>query len=492
MRHYIVLESDKIKIRPAIDRTVLSPKEFISMADKVTDKKRSDVRIINLCSDYDYLSMGYYCSLMAEARGNRCIPSVGAVLELNWKRLYEKSIPELNELLQKTFKEPEGDFPLRSFHLYFGRTQADKLQDVGRRIFDTFRCPILEVEIRYKGKWEIVSIEPVSVANLSPEQFERFHEALDIFTGSKWVNPKSPKKSQKWVAILHDPKDKMPPSNPQALKKFIQAADALGAQAELITRQDMSRLMEYDALLIRETTAIDNHTFRFARKAEAEGIAVIDDPDSIMRCCNKVFLFELLNANKIPTPKTTVLDKKSLRDFAKTTAYPMVLKVPDGAFSVGVVKVRNDNEMIDVGSRLLADSAIILAQEFMPSEFDWRVGILNGKPIFVCQYFMAPNHWQIYNHGAQGDDSLGEAKSWKVDEAPKEVMDVALAAAKLIGNGLYGVDLKQNERGVFVIEINDNPNVDSGYPGAEDEIMGMELYKTIIQDLLNRSENMYK
>ncbi len=490
MRHFIVLENDKININPAVDRTILSPKEFIGLAEQTAkDKKPSGVRIINLCNDYDYLSMGYYCSLMAEARGNKCIPAVGAVLELSWKRLYEKSIPELNTLLQKTFKEEEGDFPTRSFHLYFGRTHAEKLQDIGRKIFDTFRCPILEVDIRYKDKWEITAIEPVAVGSLNAAQFTRFHEALDTFTGSKWINPKSPKKSRKWMAILHDPKEKMPPSNKQAMKKFLQAADAIGAKAELITKQDMPRLMEYDALLIRETTAIDNHTYRFARKAQDEGMAVIDDPESIMRCCNKVFLFELLNANKVPTPKTAVLDKKSLKDFAKSAAYPLVLKVPDGAFSVGVVKAKTEAEMITLGSKLLQDSAIILAQEFMPSEFDWRVGVLGGKPLFVCQYYMAPNHWQIYNHGAKGDDSLGDSRTWAVDEAPKEVMDVALAAANLIGNGLYGVDLKQNDQGVFVIEVNDNPNVDAGYKGSEDEILGLELYKTILQDLLARTDN---
>jgi glutathione synthase/RimK-type ligase-like ATP-grasp enzyme len=42
---------------------------------------------------------------------------------------------------------------------------------------------------------------------------------------------------------------------------------------------------------------------------------------------------------------------------------------------------------------------------------------------------------------------------------PREVLDTAVRAARLVGRGLYGVDLKQNERGVFVIEVNDNPNL---------------------------------
>ena len=50
--------------------------------------------------------------------------------------------------------------------------------------------------------------------------------------------------------------------------------------------------------------------------------------------------------------------------------------------------------------------------------------------------------------------------------APPAVIETALKAARLIGDGLYGIDLKENDRGVFVIEINDNPNLDSDVEGA--------------------------
>ena len=55
--------------------------------------------------------------------------------------------------------------------------------------------------------------------------------------------------------------------------------------------------------------------------------------------------------------------------------------------------------------------------------------------------------------------------------------------AALIGNGLYGVDVKQNDEGVYVIEINDNPNIDAG---VEDGILGAELYQAIIDEFLRR------
>jgi broad-specificity NMP kinase len=50
-------------------------------------------------------------------------------------------------------------------------------------------------------------------------------------------------------------------------------------------------------------------------------------------------------------------------------------------------------------------------------------------------------------------------------------------AAGLIGNGLYGVDLKQIGNRVVVIEVNDNPSIESG---VEDGVMKEALYREIV------------
>ena len=135
--------------------------------------------------------------------------------------------------------------------------------------------------------------------------------------------------------------------------------------------------------------------------------------------------------------------------------------------------------------KLLQRTELILAQQFMYTAFDWRVGILNRQPIFVSQYFMSRKHWQIVNHRADGKVAEGGFKTWDVAAAPKEVVDIALKAANLIGDGLYGVDLKQTDAGVFVIEINDNPNIDRG---VEDAMLKDELYRTVLRDFVRRIE----
>jgi glutathione synthase/RimK-type ligase-like ATP-grasp enzyme len=65
------------------------------------------------------------------------------------------------------------------------------------------------------------------------------------------------------------------------------------------------------------------------------------------------------------------------------------------------------------------------------------------------------------------------------------VLQAAIAATKPIGDGLYGVDVKEiNGRG-YVIEVNDNPSIDRG---VEDKYLGDELYMHIMSEFLRRMQ----
>lgn len=75
--------------------------------------------------------------------------------------------------------------------------------------------------------------------------------------------------------------------------------------------------------------------------------------------------------------------------------------MPEGSFSKGVFKVANRGELEAKLTELFEYSALVLAQEYMYTEYDWRVGVLNGRAIYACRYLMARNHWQIYNHDAK-------------------------------------------------------------------------------------------
>ncbi|MCB1531954.1 MAG: RimK family protein [Alphaproteobacteria bacterium] len=486
-----VIVTDKPKLfEQSSHIKILSPADFIDPKEPLFEDKRKP-KIINLSGRYGYLSKGYYVSLLAEARGMPCIPDVSNIIALEWKRNYDFALPELNALLEKNYKKPFEEPLARTYTSFFGRHEDPQVETVSRRIFDLFRFPIVSFEIKLQPseKWGISKIETPSFNSLTTIQLKKFHNALNTFTGSSWAKLQRNKKQERyWIAVLHDPKEENPPSNKAALKKFIAIGKKMGLWVELITKADFSSLLEFDALLIRETTAINNHTYRFASKAEKEDIACVDDTNSIIRCCNKVYLKELMEAHNIPIPKTMVLEKRTVADVEKEMRFPIVLKVPDGSFSKGVIKVKTKEELLEKAAAMLQKSEVILCQEFIPSEYDWRIGVLNNKPLYASKYYMAKNHWQIYNNDVKSKKLReGDDKSIALSKVPKKIIEVALAATRPIGNGLYGVDIKQLEDGrIVVIEVNDNPNIDHG---VEDRIAGDALYKKILEHLVRQIES---
>ena len=68
--------------------------------------------------------------------------------------------------------------------------------------------------------------------------------------------------------------------------------------------------------------------------------------------------------------------------------FPMVIKQPDSAFSLGVIKVDTKEEAIFEINKLFKVSDMLICQEFLYSDFDWRIGILDNRAIFACKYFM--------------------------------------------------------------------------------------------------------
>jgi glutathione synthase/RimK-type ligase-like ATP-grasp enzyme len=97
---------------------------------------------------------------------------------------------------------------------------------------------------------------------------------------------------------------------------------------------------------------------------------------------------------------------------------------------------------------------------------------------------MASEHWQIVNWSANKEDSReGSFECIPIDQAPSGLLKTALKATALIGKSLYGVDMKEVEGKFYVIEINDNPNIDAG---VEDKILKDRLYEIIMEVFLNK------
>jgi glutathione synthase/RimK-type ligase-like ATP-grasp enzyme len=435
-----------------------------------------DAKVVNLCRVDRYQGRGYYVSLLAQARGHVPVPDVKAVGDLQSDELMKSLAERLSELTPDIHHEGSDLFELDA---YFGRDPAGVHASFAHRLFEATGAPLVRAHLRRtRGAWQLEKLSVIGVSDVPAR-----HRACLLAAATEYVtgDQRSPGQSaavarRPRLAILHDPAAPERPSNDEALERFVRIAPAVGIVAELIGPQDVDRIEQYDALFIRDDPSVDNYTYPLARRCESLGMPVIDDPESLLRCTNKVFLEELMSRNHIPTPKTLKVHKGNLGEVIPALGLPFVLKVPDGAFGLGVSKIESEEQLEAGASELFARSEFLIAQEWLPTEFDWRIGMLDGRPLFAAQYRMAPGHWQVIRHDKRGKVE-GETIAFSIGEVPEVVIDTAVRAANLIGRGLYGVDLKQSGEKCWLIEVNVNPNIDAG---NEDRVLGDALYREVL------------
>lgn len=440
-------------------------------------------KVFNLCRSFRYQAAGYYVSLLAEARGHRPLPSVGAIQDLRLAPVLRLVSDEIEDLVQATLRRIKSqDFELS---IYFGHNLAQSHQRLAAAIFEAFPAPLLRAKFERSGSWRLTSVRVIGLGEVPDSHRDFVVEQAERYLKRVPRKGRASAPTRFDLAILHDPDDPMPPSNAEALKRFVAAGESMGIACDLVKKDAYGRIAEYDALFVRDTTYVDHYTYRFARRAEAGGMVVVDDPRSIVRCTNKVYLAETLARHRIATPRTLVLSRENALDGLRSLGFPCVLKRPDSSFSNGVTRCDDESDAADKLAAFFETSDLLVAQEYVPTDFDWRIGILGAKPLFACRYGMAPEHWQIVRRDDEGVHE-GDSQTMLVDDAPQDVVKLATRAAGCMGESLYGVDLKVVRGKPVVIEINDNPNIDAG---VEDETLGDELYRRVMQHFFWKLES---
>jgi glutathione synthase/RimK-type ligase-like ATP-grasp enzyme/gamma-glutamyl:cysteine ligase YbdK (ATP-grasp superfamily) len=462
--------------------------------------------VVNLCRSYRYRSKGYYVSLIADARGQQAVPTAEGIEGLSepfgiLRVLNEAGIPTIDASDPRARHrggaqgsarqsaangEENGVRDEVELLAYFGVCTDPRGKAAAQAIYREWPTPVLRLFlVEEEGEWALARVSAVPMTQLGASERPPLIQALnDERRVHRRGAPARRELKRASIAILYDQDDPFSPSTPETLERLERVAARLNVHAHRIGLDDLDRLGEYDALFIRTLTGVREPSFQFALRAEMLDMPVIDDPQSIIRCSNKVFLEELLRRQEIATPRTLVVTSRTDWSEVAALGLPVVVKLPDGSFSAAVHKCASEEEYERITADMFRRSPLLIAQEFLPTDFDWRITVLNGRVLFAARYFMARGHWQIRTE-QEGHERFGRVEAVKRDEAPRAVRELGIRAAALIGTGLYGVDIKETARGPVVIEINDNPNLDIGYDDAAD---GGLLYEDLIRYFLQRIE----
>ncbi len=275
------------------------------------------------------------------------------------------------------------------------------------------------------------------------------------------------------------------PREEAALHNFRKAAEKSGNEFHFLFRENVSDVSNFDSVFIRATTDPLNTSYVVSKTAWELGLKVIDDPESITICGNKIHQYALFEKYNVPRIPTVFLSKdelhhKKISDIFDELGKPVVIKAPYTSFSKYVEKAACETSFRDVCRRFFKKSDVLAIQRFTPTEFDWRVGILNNDVLYVCKYMIPKGRWK---HGAKlrGKPTIvwGRTVALKKETMPVQLRDVALKACSVVGKGLYGVDIKEVDGEFVVVEVNDNPSIYAGYEDRKDK----DLYGKIISYL---------
>jgi glutathione synthase/RimK-type ligase-like ATP-grasp enzyme len=453
------------------DASILTARHYLT--DALTGDQDT-VRVVNLSRTGRYQGRGYYVSLLAEARGHAPVPDVKTIQNLGSEAFVQALAAEIHPLVQETLGDEKS--PRFQLDVYFGRSPAH--QDLSAQLFARVRAPLLRALFaRREGSWHLDTLQATGLTDVPLQDRAFLVEAVKSFTAEGAPDSRRGSRSGRpRVAILIDPNDPLKPSNEEALARFAKAASLVGLEAEIIGPEALERLPEFDALFNRADP--EGVIREFLRRADALGMPVVDEPDALLKCGNKVFMQELLSRHRISTPRGVIVHRGNVDEVIPTLGLPCVLKVPDSAFGLDVVKIESEETLRKEAERFFTKSELLIAQEWLPSEFDWRIGVFDRRPLFAAKYFMAPGHWKVRETVEGQEEPIeGEHETLSIGEVPQDVIHTAVRAANLLGPGLYGADLKQIEDRVYLIEVNVNPNIDAG---VEDQVLGDALYREIM------------
>jgi glutathione synthase/RimK-type ligase-like ATP-grasp enzyme len=267
-----------------------------------------------------------------------------------------------------------------------------------------------------------------------------------------------------------------------ALIRCRDVAETMGHHVDFIFPVDINKIKKVDALFIRARTDPMNITYVAAQMAEFHGIPVIDDPASIRCCSDKINMYSRLIKRNVSLPRTLFLSKKELNVDRVTRLFdelgsPLILKEPSTSFSLRVEKIDNIADFFKVAHRFIKLSDWIVVQQYIESKYDWRIGVLDGKLLYACKYTIPSVTFKI-QASVNGHIVYCGVDSVPPDEVPPHVIQLGIDAGNAIGRGLYGVDIKNSNGDAYVIEVNDNPSIESG----EDDCYP-RVFETIISHL---------
>ncbi|CAD6494463.1 MAG: Tetrahydromethanopterin:alpha-L-glutamate ligase [Candidatus Argoarchaeum ethanivorans] len=236
---------------------------------------------------------------------------------------------------------------------------------------------------------------------------------------------------------------------------------------------DGRNLADLDGLLVRDVGSggLESTAFRFDLLLELErsGMPVINPPSAIQLAANKHLSYWKLKRAGLPLPKTCVTSSVGEAASFVREAGCAVAKPIFGykGYDVELIKEQQLHRIEEI----IRERGVIYLQEFIThGGRDTRVFVVEGKAIGAIYRVAQKGSW--INNLSRG----GIPQSCTLTKAQQ---DISVKAASALGSVYAGVDLVEDEKNTFVLEVNGTP---SGY--GLYQALGINAAQYIVEALL--------
>jgi len=237
-------------------------------------------------------------------------------------------------------------------------------------------------------------------------------------------------------------------------------------------------LRDLGALIIRPIGrgSLEEIIFRMdlLHRLQRLGMLIINPPLSIERSVDKYHALALLEENGLPVPRTVVMEsvEEGLKAFHELGG-DVVIKPVFGSRGIGSTRVSD----ADVAERLFRAIAfyhgVLYLQEYVPHGLSDVRAFIVGNRVVAAMHRVASN-WKT-------NVSLG-AKPISLNPS-KELEDLAVKAATVVGCKVAGVDILESESGPVVIELNSQP----GWRGLQ-SVTSVNIAEEIVKFVVSEME----
>lgn len=227
-------------------------------------------------------------------------------------------------------------------------------------------------------------------------------------------------------------------------------------------------LSNFDAIIPRIGASVTFYGTAVLRQFEMMGVYPVNESVAITRSRDKLRSMQLLSRKGIGMPITGFASKpddiKDLLDMVNGA--PVVIKLLEGTQGIGVVLAETRKAAESVIEAFMGLKANIMVQEYIKEAggADIRCFVIGDKVIAAMKRQAVEGEFRSNLHRG-GSASL-------VRITPEE-RKTAVAAAKIMGLNVAGVDLLRSSRGPLVMEVNSSPGLEGIEAATGHDVAGM-------------------